>query len=321
MHHHAPDRSATHPSAATIWAPLRRFTLGEARLGRFMAQRPWTGGIYEFFRFGLKQGWACLFGGIAVMLMIATWRYYPAAATLPRYDFLFLCMISVQGCLLALRMETWEEAKVILIYHAVGTLMEIFKTSVGSWIYPEPNIFRIAGVPLFTGFMYSCIGSYICRAWRLFDFRFSHHPPRLGLVALSLAIYANFFTDHFALDFRLVLFAAAAVLLFRTKIHFRIWHAYRAMPLLLGFLLVASFIWLSENIGTVTKTWLYPSQHLAWSMVSPAKLGSWFLLVIVSYTLVSLINAPRPLAAEDAGAQERFADSTRAFAQPRDVAR
>ena len=286
-----------------------------------MALRSWTGGIYEFFRFGLKQGWACLFGGIAIMLMIATWRCYPAAATLPRYDFLFLCMISVQAALLALRMETWEEAKVILIYHAVGTLMEIFKTSVGSWIYPEPNIFRIAGVPLFTGFMYSCIGSYICRAWRLFDFRFSHHPPRLGLVALSLAIYANFFTDHFALDFRLVLFAAAAVLLFRTKIHFRIWHAYRAMPLLLGFLLVASFIWLSENIGTVTKTWLYPSQHLAWSMVSPAKLGSWFLLVIVSYTLVSLINAPRPLAAEDAGAQERFADSTRAFAQPRDVAR
>jgi uncharacterized membrane protein YoaT (DUF817 family) len=297
-----PDRSATHPSAATIWAPLRPFILCEARLGRFMALRRSTGGIYEFFRFGLKQGWACLFGGIAVLLMIATWRCYPAAATLPRYDFLFLCMISVQTALLALRMETWEEAKVILIYHAGGTMMEIFKTSVGSWIYPEPSFFRIAGVPLFTGFMYSCVGSYICRAWRLFDFRFSHHPPRPGLIALSLAIYANFFTDHFGLDFRLALFAAAAVLLFPTKIHFRIWHAYRAMPLLLGFLLVASFIWLSENIGTVTKTWLYPSQHLAWSMVSPAKLGSWFLLVIVSYTLVSLVNAPRPLAAEDAEA-------------------
>jgi uncharacterized membrane protein YoaT (DUF817 family) len=138
---------------------------------------------------------------------------------------------------------------------------------------------------------------------RLFDFRFSHHPPRASLVVLSLAIYANFFTDHFALDFRLVLFAAAAVLFFPTTIHFRIWHAHRAMPLLLGFLLVACFIWLSENIGTLTKTWLYPSQHLAWSMVSPAKLGSWFLLVIVSYTLVSLINTPRPLAAEDADAE------------------
>jgi len=40
------------------------------------------------------------------------------------------------------------------------------------------------------------------------------------------------------------------------------------MPLLLGLVLVSLFIWLSENIGTFTKTWLYPSQRLGWSMVS-----------------------------------------------------
>src|ERR1700744_6048035 len=255
MHRPEPDTPATHRSAAAIWAPLRQFILAEARLGRFMAQRPWTSGVHEFFRFGLKQGWACLFGAIAILLMIATWRCYPAQSPLPRYDFLFICMMSVQTALLALRMETWEEVKVILIYHAVGTLMEIFKTAVGSWIYPEPNLFRIAGVPLFTGFMYSCIGSYICRAWRLFDFRFSHHPPRAGLIALSLAVYANFFTDHFGLDVRLVLFAASALLFGRTTIHFRVWHVHRAMPLLLGFVLVALFIWFSENIGTLTRTW------------------------------------------------------------------
>ena len=51
----------------------------------------------------------------------------------------------------------------------------------------------------------------------------------------------------------------------------------------------------SENVGTYTKTWLYPSQHLSWSLVSPAKLGSWFLLMIISYTLVSLINPPREI--------------------------
>ena len=170
--------------------------------------------------------------------------------------------------------------------------MEIFKTSVGSWIYPEPNLFRIAGVPLFTGFMYSCIGSYICRAWRLFGFRFSNHPPRWQLVALSLAAYANFFLDHFGIDLRLLLFAVAALMLFRTGIHFRVWHSYRSMPLLLGLVLVSLFIWLSENVGTYTRTWLYPSQQHGWSMVSVAKLGSWFLLVIISFTLVSLINAP-----------------------------
>ena len=278
---------------ATTWLPLRSLLTGEARLGSVAARRWWSSGIYEFSRFGIKQGWACLFGGIAVALMIGTWRFYPAGAALARYDFLFICMIVIQASLLALRLETWDEAKVILIYHVVGTLMEIFKTSVGSWIYPEPNFIRIAGVPLFTGFMYSCIGSYICRVWRLFDFRFSNHPPRWSLITLSLAIYANFFLDHFGLDFRLLLFAAAALMFGRTTIYFRVWRVYRTMPLLLGFVLVSLFIWFSENIGTYTRTWLYPSQQFGWSQVPISKLGSWFLLMIVSYTLVSLINVPR----------------------------
>jgi uncharacterized membrane protein YoaT (DUF817 family) len=282
-------------SAAGIWPPLRRFISGEQRLGRVMAQKRWTAWLYEFVRFGLKQGWACLFGGIAVTLMIGTWRFYPASAPLARYDFLFLCMVAVQAILLASRLETSDEAKVILIYHLVGTLMEIFKTKVGSWIYPEPSLLRIAGVPLFTGFMYGCIGSYLCRAWRLFDFRFENHPRRASLVALSLVIYANFFADHYGVDLRLLLYAVAALLFARTTISFKIWHVDRSMPLLLGLVLVSLFIWISENIGTFTKTWLYPSQSHGWAMVSFGKLGSWFLLLIISYTLVSLINGPRTM--------------------------
>ena len=80
-----------------------------------MARGRWTSALYEFFRFGVKQGWACLFGGIAVFLMIATWRFYPATAPLARYDFLFLCMITVQIALLAGKLETSDEGKVILI--------------------------------------------------------------------------------------------------------------------------------------------------------------------------------------------------------------
>ena len=154
---------------------------------------------------------------------------------------------------------------------------------------------RIAGVPLFSGFMYSCIGRYLCRAWRLFDLRFTSHPRRLSLIALSAAIYLNFFTHHFLPDLRWLLFVSAAWLFGRTTVYFKVWHTTRSMPLLLGLVLVSSFIWLSENIGTFTKTWLYPSQRLGWSMVSVDKLGSWFLLLIISYTLVSLINAPRAM--------------------------
>ena len=144
MHHRpdqAPDIAKLQPSAAAIWPVLRPFISGERRLGLFMAQWRWTAWLYELLRFGMKQGWACLFGGVAVALMIATWRYYPATATLPRYDFLLLCMIAVQVALLAGRLETLDEAKIILIYHVVGTVMELFKTSVGSWIYPEFEFF------------------------------------------------------------------------------------------------------------------------------------------------------------------------------------
>jgi len=34
------------------------------------------------------------------------------------------------------------------------------------------------------------------------------------------------------------------------------------MPLLLGLFLVALFIWFAENLGTLSKTWLYPSQMM-----------------------------------------------------------
>ncbi len=299
----AEDRSADSgapASAAAIWAPLRPFIAGEARLALRAARKPWTAGLYEFLRFGVKQAWACLFGGIAVALMLATWKFYPAHAPLARYDFLFLCMLGIQAALLAARLETWEEAKVILVYRLVGSAMELFKTATGSWIYPEPSLFRLGGVPLFSGFMYSCIGSYLCRVWRLFDFRFIGHPQRRWLIALSAAIYLNFFLDHYGLDLRLVLFVLSALLIDPATVHFKVWRVHRSMPLLLGLVLVSLFIWLSENIGTFTRVWLYPSQSQGWAMVPVGKLGSWFLLLIISYTLVSLINRPREMEREEA---------------------
>ncbi len=221
MHDDEFSSAAAHDSAAAIWAPLRPFIAAEARLATRAARKPWTAALYEFLRFGVKQAYACLFGGIAVALMLLTWRFYPANAPLARYDFLFFCMLAVQAMLLALRLETWEEAKVILVYHLVGTAMELFKTATGSWIYPEPSLIRLGGVPLFSGFMYSCIGSYLCRVWRLFDFRFNNHPPRRWLIGLSMVIYLNFFLDHYGFDLRLVLFVVSALMIGPATVHFR----------------------------------------------------------------------------------------------------
>jgi uncharacterized membrane protein YoaT (DUF817 family) len=280
-------------SAAATWAPLARFIAGEARLGHWAGKRRTTAFIYEFLRFGVKQGWACLFGGIMVGLIIATYFLYPRNAPLARYDFLFVAALTVQAGMLYFRLETLDEAKVILLFHIVGTAMEVFKTAVGSWVYPEYAFFRIAGVPLFSGFMYASIGSYIARCWRLFDFRFTRHPPRWSVYLLALAIYANFYAHHYMTDLRVLLFATAAALFGRTWIYYRIHYVYRRMPLLLGLFLVAVFIWVAENIGTGTRTWLYPHQ-IGW--VPLGKLGAWFLWLLISYALVTIVNRPQAIA-------------------------
>lgn len=295
---------ATSISAASDWPPIARFVRAEAALADVAATRgPIALAAYEFVRFGVKQAWACLFGALLLAAIVATRLWWPHGAALHRYDALFLFALGLQALLLATRMELLDEALAILVFHFVGTAMELFKTSVGSWVYPEPSLIRIGGVPLFTGFMYASIGSYLARAWRLFDFRFTRHPPLAATMLLSGAVYANFYTHHFMVDLRLALIAAAAVLFGPTVVHFRIWKRHRTMPLLLAFVLVALFIWLAENIGTGMNVWRYPSQAARWAPVPVTKLEAWFLLMIVSYTLVSLVERPRrPDAADAAGA-------------------
>ena len=172
-----PNPEAT--SAAYRWRPLRRAIAWERAIGTRAAVHPASAALYEFVRFGVKQAWACLFGALMLVLLLSTHFFYPSTAWLARYDFLVLAAVGIQIAMIAWRFETIEEAKVILIFHVVGTGMEVFKTSMGSWVYPEASLLRLGGVPLFTGFMYAAIGSYIARCWRLFDFRF--FPSSFGL--------------------------------------------------------------------------------------------------------------------------------------------
>src|SRR5690606_6012707 len=131
-----------------------------------------------------------------------TFLYYPVDAPLTRYDFLTLAALAIQAAMLATKLETWEEARVILVFHVVGTIMEIFKTQMGSWIYPEESLLRIAGVPLFSGFMYAAVGSFIARSWRIMDFRFVRFPPIWVQGVLAVLVYVNFFAHHWLPDMR-----------------------------------------------------------------------------------------------------------------------
>ena len=276
-----------HPTGATRFARIRAH-LESVRVAA--GPRAWA---YEFLLFGFKQGWACLFGGLMLALLLGTHLFYPANAALHRYDFLTLSAIVIQIAMLGLRLESPREALVICAFHLIGTIMELFKTHAGSWVYPEASLLHIGPVPLFSGFMYAAVGSYIARVWRIFDFGFSRYPPVWATVLLASAVYVNFFAHHWLPDVRIALFAAAILLFGRSWIWFTPWREARRMPPLLGFFLVALFIWLAENIGTFANAWTYPSQRHGWEMVSLMKLGAWYLLMIISFVLVSLIHGIR----------------------------
>jgi uncharacterized membrane protein YoaT (DUF817 family) len=265
----------------------------DARVRPWASVSPYRAWAYEFLLFGLKQAWACLFGGTMVALLILTHLAWPEDAVISRYDFLVIAAVALQVLLLATRLERWDEAVVIGLFHVVGTIMEIFKVAQGSWIYPEDSLLRIAGVPLFSGFMYAAIGSYIARAWRLFDIRFEAYPPVWAPWILAVLAYANFFTHHYGPDIRWGLFGLSVLIFGRAWFRFTPDLAPRRMPMLLGFGLVTLFIWLAENIGTFTSTWVYPQQAREWHPVSLAKLGSWYLLMMLSFVLVTLVHRPQ----------------------------
>ncbi len=266
---------------------------------------PWSQGVFEFVAFGIKQAWACLFGGLMLGLLLATHLFYPDGAALSRYDFLVIAAIGIQGVMLLSGLETWEEARVILVFHIVGTIMELFKTQAGSWIYPEESFLKIGAVPMFSGFMYAAVGSYLARVWRIFDFKFDRFPPLWMQAVLATVIYINFFAHHWTYDIRIALFIASALIYGPCIVWFRPDEARRPMPLVVGFVLVALFIWFAENLGTFAKAWSYPGQEHEWSMVSLSKLGSWYLLMIISFVLVAFIHRGQD---EDADEHQKTID-------------
>ena len=224
-------------------------------------------------------------------LLLGTFLFYPTDAPLSRYDFITISALFIQILMLVLKLETWEEARVIFVFHIVGTVMEIFKVQMGSWVYPEASVLNIAGVPLFSGFMYACVGSYLARVWRIFDFKFDRFPSLKWQGLLAVLIYMNFFTHHYVPDIRLALFAGSAILYGPAVVWFRADEDHRPMPLLIGLILVAVFIWFAENIGTFAKAWTYPNQDGGWELVSWAKLSSWYLLMIISFVLVAAVQS------------------------------
>lgn len=243
--------------------------------------------IAEFLVFGIKEARACLFAGLFFLAVFAVPR--AGLFGIPRYDLLLVIALGIQGVMLWAKLETWDEVKAITLFHLIGFALEVFKTSpaIQSWSYPDFAYTKVFGVPLFSGFMYAAVGSYMIQAWRLLDLRIDHHPPYWMAWIVAFLVYANFFTHHFIGDYRWYITALALGLYARAVVIFRPMDRDRRMPLVVAFVLIGFFIWLAENISTFFTVWSYPDQLGAWSVVHVAKWSSWSLLVIMTFTIVA----------------------------------
>lgn len=281
--------------------PVPRFTPVEVLIDqaahRLIARVPPTRGwafLTEFLVFGAKQAWASLFGALLLVAIVATRVLYPDDGLLARNDVLTIIAVLIQIGMLVGRLETVGELRVILLFHVVGTVMELFKTDVGSWAYSSGGVLHLGAVPLFSGFMYAAVGSYMVRVVRLFDIRFERYPRRWFTAVVAIACYVNFFTHHYVLDVRWALFAAIVALYWPSVLEARVFRARLRLSVLVSFVLVALFIWVAENVATAGQAWVYPDQAEGWTPVSLAKLGSWILLMMISVVLVTWVYPPQP---------------------------
>lgn len=246
-----------------------------------------TRGVYELAVFVYKQARACVFAGsFFVVLILSNYLHLPGLA---RYDFLFLAALAIQVILVATKLETKDEVKVIMLFHVIGFGLETFKTSAGiaSWSYPEAGFFTLGTVPLFSGFMYSAVGSYVSQAWKIFKLRVNNYPAYKYSLPLALAIYLNFFTHHYIFDVRWLLAILVAIVFWKTNVYFIVTDKVYKMKLVLSFFSIGFFIWVAENLSTFWGAWTYPYQEQAWHVVSLGKVSSWSLLVIISVIIIA----------------------------------
>ena len=244
-------------------------------------------GCLQFLRFGRLELVACLFPAFLFAgLAISKYVDLPIA----RYDALLIYCLALTFLFWAVRLETWREVAVIFGFHLVGLGLELFKVQIGSWQYPGDAVTKFGGVPLFAGFMYAAVGSYICQAWRRFDLRVSGYRP-IATTVLAVLIYANFFTHHWIPDLRIPIALALLWFLRRAWVFFTVGVRRYRMPLALSFVLIGFFLWIAENFGTFLDAWNYPDQVDVWRLVHPAKFGAWALLVSMSFVLVASVKA------------------------------
>lgn len=88
------------------------------------------------WQFTWQQMLCCIFPAI-IFLSLAFSKYLPIPF-LPRYDLLLIICIIAQLLLIKFGLETWDELKVIMLFHIIGLVLEIYKTHMARGPTPKP---------------------------------------------------------------------------------------------------------------------------------------------------------------------------------------
>ena len=258
----------------------------------------WRSHLYEFLLFGFKQGWACLFGALMLALLIA---HAPASIRpmpwLPRYDFLVLAALAIQLGMLGFRLETWDEAKVILALprrrHDHGGVQDRARLvalsggrrisgSAGCRSSPASCMPRSAPTSRGSGGS-SRSGSAIIPPLWLPDLAGARHLRELlrpSLATGTRAICCSRRPRRSSGARRSGSSPSAATGACTSCSASCWWRCSSGSP---------------RISALCRQAWRYPNQRHGWEMVPLAKLGSWYLLMIISFVLVALVRRPEPM--------------------------
>ncbi|WP_284241678.1 DUF817 family protein, partial [Paenibacillus glycanilyticus] len=107
----------------------------------------WYRRIRQLFEFGYQQAMSCIFpvmifASLAVTKVVSIPYFH-------RYDLLLLICLAAQVGMVAFKLETIDELKVICMFHIIGLMLELFKVHMGSWSYPGEGWSKLFGVPLY----------------------------------------------------------------------------------------------------------------------------------------------------------------------------
>lgn len=209
---------------------------------------------------------------------------------LERYDFLLVWCLGLQGAMIATGREWGREIVIVAAFHLLGLGLEAYKVRHGSWSYPEPALTKVLDVPLYSGFMYASVASYMLGAKRVMRLEFAAMPPRWVLVVGLVAVYANFLLARLFGDVRWWIVLLLATALWRARAVFDYGAGRVRMPVILALALIGGFVFLAENLCTALGTWVYPRQASGWRPVEAGKIVSWILMSTVAFLTITLMR-------------------------------